>query len=434
MKVYDAIVVGAGPAGSSAALTMAQKGVNVLLIERGPFPGSKNMFGGTIYARATEEVVPAFWKEAPLERAVTSDELWLLEKDSAFKFGFNGLQFGKTPYNKFTVLRSNFDQWLAQKAVDAGATLINNVLVKDLLYEKRGLIGQRVAGVKTDHGERIKSPVVILAEGVNAFLTKKVGLRSNLPAHTMTLYVKETISLARDRIEERFQLNKNEGAILGMIGYPTAGAVGKGGIWTNRESLSLVVGAYLDELVKKKLSPFMLLERFKIHPLIKRLIENGERVDFQAHMIPKGGYKFIPKLYADGVVIVGDAAVMISGRHGTDLAMLSGKFAGETVVQAKAKGDFTTKTLATYQHKLSSSFFMQDIKSGKDSLKYFEKYPDSDYLISNIANEFGYNFFRENLITSKERKKIIAKELFTKQSPYKSIVDLYSAYQHWGVF
>ena len=362
MKKYDAIVVGAGPAGAAAAYIMAQKGLSVLLLERGKHPGSKNMFGGTIYARATEAIIPEFWREAPIERAITNDELWLMEKDSAFKFGFNGLRFGKVPYNKFSVLRTIFDRWFANKAVEAGATLVNNLLVTDLVFEKKGLLGKRIVGVRLDSGDEVKADVVILAEGVNAFLTKKAGLRSDLPPHTMTLYVKEIIALPSEKIEDRFQLEKNEGSTIGVIGYPTAGAVGKGGLWTNKESVSIVVGAYLDEIIKKKLSPAILLKRFKEHPLIGRLLKGGKRIEYLAHMIPKGGYKFIPELYADGVIVIGDAAVMISGRHGTDLAMLSGKFAGETVVQAKAKGDFTSKMLVNYQHKLNNSFFMEDIK------------------------------------------------------------------------
>lgn len=100
---YDAVVVGAGSAGSSAALHMAENGLRVMLLERGEFPGSKNMFGGVIYTQTTAEIVPEFWREAPLERAVTRDNLWLLGQDSAVEIGFTGLRFAKAPYNKFTV-------------------------------------------------------------------------------------------------------------------------------------------------------------------------------------------------------------------------------------------------------------------------------------------------------------------------------------------
>ncbi|MBS4022566.1 MAG: hypothetical protein KGZ79_09100 [Dethiobacter sp.] len=97
------------------ALHMAKSGLKVIVIERGDFAGSKNMFGGVIYSEPTAEVVPEFWLEAPLERTVTRDTLWMLDNDSALELGFTGLRFAKSPYNKFTAIRPRFDRWLAEK-------------------------------------------------------------------------------------------------------------------------------------------------------------------------------------------------------------------------------------------------------------------------------------------------------------------------------
>lgn len=432
---YDAIVVGAGPAGSSAAYIMAQAGLEVALLERGEYPGCKNVYGGTIYREPTEEIIPAFWHEAPLERPVVSDELWLAGQDSAVKVGFSGLRFAKEPYNKFTALRAKFDRWLANKAAEAGAEVRTKALVRHLLYEK-SLVGKnkKVLGVQLDSGEELRSNVVILAEGVNAFLTKEAGLRSKTPAHTMTLYVREILHLPAEKIEERFNLEKGEGAIIGIIGYPTAGAVGKAGLYTNKDSISLIAGAYLDQMVEKGLSPYEMLWRTKTHPLVKRLLEGAESIEYQSHMIPKGGYAFIPKLYFSGLLVIGDAAMMISGRRGTDLAMLTGKYAAETVILAKAKGDFTGKMLATYAHKLNSTFFMKDIKTGKNSLDYYKKHQDSDYLLASTANELAYQFFTVDMLSDKERQEKMIGTVLAKQLPFKTAVDLYEAYKNWEVF
>jgi electron transfer flavoprotein-quinone oxidoreductase len=143
---YNAIVVGAGPAGSAAALIMAQNNLSVALLERGKYPGAKNMFGGSIYREPTELIVPQFWKEAPLERAVISDELWFLDQTSAVKIGFSDLRFGMEPYNKFNVLRSDFDRWLANKARQAGANLFTETVVRDLIYEPVGLTKKKKSG------------------------------------------------------------------------------------------------------------------------------------------------------------------------------------------------------------------------------------------------------------------------------------------------
>ncbi|MDW7673708.1 MAG: FAD-dependent oxidoreductase [Bacillota bacterium] len=430
-EIFDTVVVGAGPAGSAAALTLAQNGISVALLERGEFPGSKNMFGGTIYVQPTKEIIPAFWQEAPLERAIVSDQVWLMEENSIVNMGFTGLTYAKEPYNKFSVLRAKFDNWLAKKAAEAGAKLYSNALVKDLVYDKR-LVGKGpVRGVKLDSGEEILADVVILAEGVNAFLTKKAGLRGEIPSNTVSIYVKEVRSMAPEKIEERFLLEKNEGTALAMLGYPSAGTIGKSGIWTNKDSISLTWGGFLNQVVERGYNPMEMLQRLKEHPMVKRLINGSEPVEYMAHLIPKGGYKSIPKLYSDNLLVTGDAAVMISGRRGTDLAMISGKLAGETVIQAKSKGDFSSKMLINYQHKLNQTFFMKDIKASPDKVKYYKNHSDADYLISNMANELAYQFFTEDMSTDTEKQQKMMSIVKGKQRPIKTIEDLYYGIKHW---
>ncbi|MDN5302329.1 MAG: electron transfer flavoprotein-quinone oxidoreductase [Thermoanaerobacteraceae bacterium] len=431
---YDAIVVGAGPAGSAAALTMAQNNMSVLLVERGEYAGAKNVFGGAVYRQPTELLVPAFWEEAPLERPIVSDELWLMDTDSAVKIGFTGLKFAKPPYNKFTVIRAKFDRWFANKAVQAGARLITNTLVKDLFYEKTGIMGSKASGVVLESGDRIYSDIVILAEGVSGNLVEKAGLREKVTPDDLTLYVKEILELPSEKIEERFNLEKNEGASIGMVGYPASGAIGKGAIFTNKDSLSIMVGAYLNQIIEKGLNPYLLLERLKQHPLVKRLIEGAKTMEFQAHTIPKGGYEQIPQLSASGILVTGDAAIMISGRRGTDLAMLTGMFSGETAAQAKAAQDFSGEMLTSYDRKVKASFFMKDIIAGKGAKKYYEQHPDADFLLSKAANDTAYEYFTVDLLSFRMKFDKIIGELKNMQPLPKTISDIYHGYLHWGVF
>lgn len=431
---YDAIVVGAGPAGSAAALSMAQNNISVLLIERGNYPGSKNVYGGNIFSQPTTQVIPAFWEEAPLERKIVSEELWFLDYDSAVKVGFTGLRFGKAPYSKFTALRSKFDTWFANQAVKAGATLLCDTLVEDLIWDKIGLRSRKADGVKLDNGEEIRSDVVVLAEGALAFLTQKAGLRKPLMAHHFTNYVKQVFALPKDKIESRFNLEPGEGAIMEMIGYSTGGIVGKGGLWTNEESICLTTGGYLSQMVEKGLSPLHLLNRFKAHPLIRRLLTDAELLEYSSHMIPKGGYQKIPTLVDNGVLVCGDAAMMVSGRRGTDLAMLSGKSAGEAVAEAHAKGDFKKEILKTYENKINKSFFLDHIRNDKNAKFYYEHHPDSDYLISKLVNQLSYKFFDVKLKTNKEINADIAEEIAQFQPMDKTLKDLYHGIFNWGVF
>lgn len=426
--------MGAGPAGSTAAYTLAKSGVDVVLLERGDYPGSKNMFGGTVYARPTEEIFPAFWEEAPLERPIVTDQLWLMDRDSVVTVGFTGLRFAKPPYNKFSTLRSLFDRWLAGKAAAAGAELVNRALVRSLIYEGGLLKRGRLKGVQLDGGETVEADVVVLAEGVNAFLTKEAGLRGELPPYTMTQYVQEILALPANKIEERFQLNPGEGAAIGIIGYPTAGAPGKTGIWTNKETISITLGSNLQQLMKAHLSPCNLLQRVKEHPLLKRLLQGAKTVEYKGHLIPKGGYNFMPDVHADNILVAGDAATMISGRHGTDLAMLSGKYAAETIIQARAKGDFSARMLANYRYKLDQTFFVKDIKAGRGSLNYYRKHSDADYLLSNAANSAAYEFFTEEMVTDREKTNKVLSVIKNRQMPAKTIADLYTGISYWGAF
>lgn len=432
---YNAVVVGAGPGGSTAALVMAKNNLSVALLERGKYPGSKNMTGGTIASMPFQDVLPEYWKfeRIPLERKIVSDELWLLDNDSAVRMGFTGKKFGKVPYNKYTVLRHRFDKWYADQAVKAGAKLFNNCLAVDLVYHKTGLMSKKVDGVVLEGGDVIHADVVILAEGAQGSLVQKAGLRKRLKPNEMTLYVKEVLELSAEKIEDRFSLEKEEGATIGMVGYPTSPAIGKGGIWTNRDSLSIIVGGYLNQIVGKGLNPLQLMERYKSHPMVRKLIEGAKPVKYMGHTIPKGGFRKIPTLVDDGIIVVGDAAEMISGRRGMDLAMITGKFAAEVVAQACALDRFDRDVLASYETRIKGSFFYQSMKNHKNAEAYFNQYQDSDFLITKALNNLAYKFFEQNLDSNKNDLVKMAEELVNMQPLGKSVKDVLFGLQNWGV-
>jgi len=125
MEKFDVIVVGGGPAGLSAAISAAKAGMKTVVIERGDYPGTKNVMGGVLYTAATNEVVPEFWKEAPLERPVIEQRYAFLSKDEIFSASYRDPAWGvEGQYNAHTVLRVKFDRWLADQAVKAGVMII----------------------------------------------------------------------------------------------------------------------------------------------------------------------------------------------------------------------------------------------------------------------------------------------------------------------
>jgi len=431
---YDVIIVGAGPGGSSAAKLCAENDLSVALIERGEYPGSKNMFGGSLYRAATEQIVPSFWEEAPIERNVVREVLYFMEPSSVVEMGYTSYNFNKPPYNTFTVIRSRFDRWFAGVAEKAGAHLMNSTLVEDLVYEKDGLISKKVAGVILEDGTKLYSDIVILAEGGMADLTKKAGMRKEIKSNMLSVYVKELISLPKEVIEARFNLEKDEGMNIGMLGYPASNTLGKGGIWVNKDTISLVVGVYLNQLIKHGLNPYQLISKLKEHPRIKRLVDGGEIIQYMSKIIPKGGYNNIPELYDDGIMIVGDAGMLVSGRHGTDVAMMSGKFAAETAIQAKAKGDFSKKILSAYHLKLDPAFFVENLKIKSKSKYFYKNHPDSDFLISQVLNEVGHEFFSEENLNQYEKYEMMIEEIRKLQPLSKTIKDFYHSLLSWRIY
>ena len=350
----DVIIVGGGPAGIAAAVTIARAGYEAIVIERGNFAGSKNVFGGAIYTDSVKEIFPDFEQTAPLERNNIEHKFAILGENDSTVISYR--KKCETPVS-YSVKRGKFDRWMADEAIKEGVILVEETVVRKLLVEKN-----KVVGVKTEL-EDYYADIVILADGVNSLLAKQIGLRKNIETKDVALSVKEVIKLPPEKINERFLLENDEGCIYELFGGSMLGKLGLGFIYTNKESISIGLGITLDELENTGIKPYELLEKIKEHPTIKPLLKDGEVVEYSAHLIPEGGYKKIPKLYSNGVMIAGDAAMLVNNMHweGTNLAFSSGKIAGETAVKALQKGKFDEKTLSEYKKNLEKTFVLKDL-------------------------------------------------------------------------
>ena len=354
----DVIVIGAGPAGVSAAVTVARGGKKVILVERGNFAGSKNMYGGVIYGHAVNEIFPDYEQHAPIERFVSYHSYMLLDEEQSTTITYKNHKDNK---NAFVAIRAKWDKWCVEQAVKEGVYFAPDTLVNELIV-KQG----RVIGVKTDFEEYF-ADVVIIADGVNSLLAKQIGLRDEIKPKQTALGVKEVIKLSEEVINQRFGINSTQGAAYELVGGPMTGMLALGFIYTNKNSVSLGIGASLEDLKSKKIRPYELLEELKSHPSVAELIKDGELLEYSAHLIPEGGYNAMPKLYTDGAMVVGDAAMLVNNVHfeGTNMAMLSGKYAGETALEAFEKGDFSSDMLCLYRKKLENSFILKDLKTYK---------------------------------------------------------------------
>jgi electron transfer flavoprotein-quinone oxidoreductase len=424
---FDVIVVGAGPAGTSCALVCAQKGLNVLLIERGEYPGSKNVMGGVLYRKQMEELIPEFWKEAPLERPVIEQRFWMMDKESVVQFGYKGLEWGVEPYNNFTVLRAQFDQWFAKKAVEAGALLINETVVTECIVENG-----KVIGVRTDrpNGE-VYADVVVLADGVNSLLSKQLGFHKEFRPDEVALTVMEVINLPKEKINDRFNLEDNQGCTIEIFGDSTKGNLGTAFLYTNKDSLNIGVGTTLSSMIKSKMKPYDLLDYLKTHPMVKPMLAGGESAEYLAHLIPEGGYRSVPKVAGNGVVVVGDAAQLVNAIHreGSNMAMHSGLLAAETVIEAKHRGDFSESSLNLYRQKLYDSFIIKDLEKYKDATHTFENNPQYFKEYVPMMNKAMSKFFTVDGTPKRDKQKEIMKSVTAERGTFRVIQDIYRAWK-----
>lgn len=367
---FDAIIVGAGVAGLAAAYTMSKAGLKVIVIEKGQHPGSKNVMGGVLYSHMMAEIIPDFWKDAPLERPIIEQNLWIMGKESVVKTGYKDMEWSKAPYNNFTVFRGKFDQWFAKKCVEVGTLIVNETVVKECIMENN-----KVVGVRTDRPDGdIFADVVVLADGVNSLLGKSLGFHKEWRKDEVALCVMEELKMPSDKIEERFNLDKGMGATIEIFGDTTLGMVGTAFIYTNKDHISIGCGALLSQMYEKRVEPYELLEYIKNHPMVKPLIAGSQPCEYYAHLIPEGGYKSIPKLVDDGVIVIGDAAQFVNGIHreGSNMGMTSGRFAAETIIRAKGIGDFTKSTLSNYEDLIKESYITKDLKKYKNASSTME--------------------------------------------------------------
>lgn len=370
----DVIVVGAGPSGVACAAVAARQGLKVLVIEKSSDFGVKNVYGGAVYLESIKELFPKTYQNCPCERFLKKHNYVILNNNNSISVSYENNEDEKT---SATITRFAFDTFLAEEARKEGVYFAPDTLVTSLIKK-----GGKITGVKTET-EEIYAPVTVIAEGFNSILVNEAGLKKKTLPKSAILGVKETIRLGEETIKQRFQLKENEGSM-----YEFFGGLNKEGkdipfamgfLYTFKNTISIGVGVSMETLQKNKVKPYEYLNRLKNNEFVKNLIEGGELVEYSAHSIPEGGYNELPELYGNGYLIVGDAANLVDSIHfeGTNLAIKSGIIAGETIIEAHKKKNFTKKILKNYKKKLSETFVIKDLKTYKNVIPTLLKRKDS---------------------------------------------------------
>jgi len=360
---FDVIIVGGGISGTVAGYLLAKEGLDVMLVERGNYSGSKNMTGGRIYSHSLERIIPNFALEAPVERKITREKISLMTEESNVTLDFSSTRLGEQGSDSYSVLRGVFDQWLASKAEDAGVQMVAGIRVDDLIV-REGKVCGIVAGED---------------DGVNSLLAQKLGYRGELAPHQVAVGVKEIIELPSEVIDDRFNCRNGEGTSWLFAGTPSAGKVGGGFLYTNKTSISLGVVSTLSELIKADKTLPQMLEDFKNHPSIGPLLKDGKMIEYSGHLVPEGGLHMVPKIIGDGVLIVGDAAGFCINLgyavRGMDFAVGSAECAAKAILKAKEAQNFSAEFLQCYQSFLDESFVMKDLKHYRNFPHFLEETP-----------------------------------------------------------
>lgn len=382
MEKIDVVIVGGGVSGLACAYKLAEKDLQVIVVERGDFPGSKNVTGGRLYMMPIREMVGDMLDGAPFERRVVRERWSLLGEGNSVGIDLTSESFRKEEHS-YTVLRSTFDRWLGDKLMEKGVFVIPKYRVDDLLRE-----GNKVVGIKAGT-EEIFADVVVASDGVLSFLGEKAGLKPTMEPGNYAVGIKEVIELPEEKINDRFNVQSGEGVAHLFLGDVTKGLFGGGFLYTNKESISLGVVVGIKALMGRTpgLEVHTLMEMFKERYELKTLIKGGHLAEYSAHVIPEGGYGGISRTYGNGIILTGDAAGFALNMgvtvRGMEFAIASGIIGAEAILRAKEADDYSEKSLSSYEARLKETFVLQDMHTCKnmpaylDNDVFFDLYPRS---------------------------------------------------------
>ena len=400
---FDVIVIGGGVAGAVCAYTLANKGREVLLIDRAAEPGSKNLSGGVFYCRVMEQVFPDFVNVAPVERRITRNCVSLINESSFVNIDYWDKRLSE-PANAVTVLRAKLDAWLLEQCEEAGVTVMPGVKVDSLIVE-----GQQIVGVTAGEDE-LRAHVVVAADGVNSFIAQQAGIRAKEPKKHLAVGVKSVIGLPRKVLEDRFNVRGNEGVAYAMVGDCTQGVAGGGFLYTNEESISLGVVMRLDDLEKSGLASSDVHDHMLNHPAIAPLLEDGTLLEYGCHLTIEDGPAMVAHdLTRPGLMIIGDAAgfTLNTGLtiRGMDLAAGSALAAAEAIEKAFQTMDFGQQSMDQYRALLDSSVVGKDMATYAKAPAFLER-PRMYKDYGKLGAEVFYGIFNHDLTPRRHIRKV----------------------------
>jgi electron-transferring-flavoprotein dehydrogenase len=386
----DVLIVGAGPAGLSCALHLANlikkhndsgakpqlSAENIYVLEKGREIGAHQLSGAIMNPKALAELVPDFEKSAPLDTPVTDSASLLFTKNSSFRFPITPPPFQNK--GNYVVSLSKITKWLGGLVEAAGVNVFKEFGGAQLIFSRGGREAadeaDGIAGVITEDkgldkngkpksnftpGYELRSKVTVLAEGTRGSLTKDLVATKkldNINPQSYGIGIKELWDVQPGRIQP--------GYVAHTLGWPVSTDMYGGGwiygLSNNRLSIGLVLAL---EYADPQFDPHAAFQIWKTHPFLKKILEGGKLVRYGAKSLPYGGWYAIPRTYVDGALIIGDSGSFLDSQRlkGIHMAIKSGMLAAETIFDALKTGDASAKTLSAFPQKIEQSYIKKEL-------------------------------------------------------------------------
>ncbi len=371
---YDVVIVGAGPAGLSAAIRLKQldADLNVVVLEKGSEVGAHILSGAVLDTCGLDRLIPD-WKErgAPITVPVRKDRFYMLGEAGALRIPNWPMPPLMSNHGKYIVSMANVCRWMAEQAEALGVEIFPGMACSELVYGEAGEVRGVVAGEfgknpdgtpgpNYEPGMELLGKYVFICEGVRGSLAKELIAKYDLSAGKEP----QKFGIGMKEIWEIDPAKHREGTVIHTMGWPLGGNAGGGSFIYHLDNNQVYVGFVVHlNYANPWLYPYMEFQRFKHHPMVAELLDGGKRVAYGARAISEGGWQSMPKMVVPGAALLGCSVGMVNvprikGNHN---AMLSGIAAAEAAHAAIAAGRASDE-LTAYEQAVREGEIGRDLK------------------------------------------------------------------------